>query len=298
MDRSILQGAYDVHVHAGPSSAKRFEDAYEMYQEASAAGYAGFVVKDHNVPALLGTAMINKHNPGPTRAYGALVLNNSVGGFNVFAVDTAFNYGAAMVYFPTVSSRMHLETRKEGFVGAAESALEEIPLAYTDDKGEVVPEAVACLQYMADHDMVLGTGHGYPEEVDAVVKKALDLGVKRIVVTHPHYQVDATIADMVKWADMGAYIEINACVFEGGHSVVENVIPLQVAKDMIDAVGADRIIIDTDFGQKANGSPVEGLYNFLTLLHDDYDVSEEDISKMIKDNPAKCFGFDRLKVIE
>ena len=50
IDRSILQGVYDVHVHTGPSTAKRSVDVVEMLREASEAGYAGFVTKDHYYP--------------------------------------------------------------------------------------------------------------------------------------------------------------------------------------------------------------------------------------------------------
>lgn len=293
IDRSILQGVYDVHVHTGPSTAKRSVDVVEMLREASEAGYAGFVTKDHYYPNLFGTKMINDHlGSETTKAYGCLVLNNSVGGFNVNAVDKARQLGAAMVYFPTLSSKTHIDGHPGGFVGAsANASVEEEPLVIADSKGVMNPKAIEVLEYMAKNDMVLGTGHGNEIEVDATVKKAVELGMKRILVTHPHYQVGATIEDMVRWAEMGAYIEINACVFADSGSVVEPVTPLAYAKEMIDAVGIDKVVIDTDYGQLANGSPVDGMYNFLVALHDTFGYTAEELSIMTKKNPKELFGF-------
>jgi len=90
---------------------------------------------------------------------------------------------------------------------------------------------------------------------------------------------------------MGAYIEINACVFKDSGSKVEAVVDLSVAKEMIDACGVDSIIIDTDYGQAANGSPVEGMYNFVNALEKQFGITEEEINIMTKKNPKKLFHF-------
>lgn len=293
MDRKVLEGIYDVHVHAGPSNAQRKVDVYEMYQEAKKAGYKGFVVKDHYIPALFGTKMIQDHFADDDFVIrGALVLNNSVGGLNVNIVDQARQLNAAMVYFPTVSARNHIELTKEtGFAGAANNDVEEEPIDVLDENGEVLPDAIEVLRYIAKHDMLMATGHLNHIEVDAILKKAIELGVNRILITHPHFQVNATIEEMVRWADMGAFIEINACVFDGGGSKIEATTPLQVAKDMIDAIGVERIILDSDFGQTANDTPVEGLYTFINVLEDKFGLTEQDVDIMAKENPKKLFKF-------
>lgn len=293
MDRKILEGIYDVHVHAGPSNAQRKVDALEMYHEAKEAGYKGFVVKDHYIPALFGTKMIQDHFAEDDFVVrGALVLNNSVGGLNVNMVDQARQLNAAMVYFPTVSAKNHIDLTKDtGFAGAANNDVDEDPIEVLQENGELVPEAIAILKYMAKHDMLLATGHLRHNEVDVLVKKAFELGVKRILITHPHFQVDASIEEMVRWADMGAYIEINACVFDGGGSKIEAKVPLTVAKEMMDAVGVDRMILDSDFGQLANDTPVEGLLTFINILEEKFGITEEDVNVMAKENPKKLFKF-------
>lgn len=290
MNREILRGIIDIHVHAGPSVANRALDAVEMLKVAEKAGYAGFLVKDHYFPSILGTKMVEKHfGNGTCKVYGSMALNNSIGLFNLKAVDTARQMDTKIIYFPTVSTKKHIDDHKKGgFVGAGNSAVSETPVVYVDENGNMDEKAIEILKYMAEHDMVLGTGHGNLWEIDHLVDKAVELGVKRILVNHPHYNVGASYEHMVKWANMGAFIELNVCVFESG-SRIGNVKDI-VAKEMIDACGADRIILDSDMGQNGNGCPVEGMFNFISLLVEEYGVTEEQINIMAKKNPAKLLN--------
>lgn len=290
MDRKILEGIIDMHVHCGPSIANRELDAADMLKEAEAAGYAGFLVKDHYFPSMLGTKMVEKHlGNGTCKVYGSMCLNNSIGLFNLKALDTARQMDAKIVYFPTVSTKKHIDDHQsKGFVGGGKSKIDEEPVSYVDENGNMDPAAIECLKYMAEHDMVLGTGHGTLWEVDHLVKKAVELGVKRILVNHPHYNVGASYEDMKRWTDLGAYIELNVCVFVGGSKIgnVEDA----VFKKIMDTVGVDRIIMDTDLGQVNNGSPVEGMFNYINVLEREFGVTEEEINTMTKVNPVKLFN--------
>ena len=49
-----MKGTIDIHVHAGPSVAKRKVDSGEMLLNAQAAGYRAFVTKDHYFPSMMG----------------------------------------------------------------------------------------------------------------------------------------------------------------------------------------------------------------------------------------------------
>ena len=57
-ERDILKGILDIHVHAGPSVANREVDAADMLKQAVAAGYRGFLVKDHYFPSCMGVKMV------------------------------------------------------------------------------------------------------------------------------------------------------------------------------------------------------------------------------------------------
>ena len=42
-----MSGVIDIHVHAGPSVAKRRVDSAEMLLSAQTSGYRAFITKDH-----------------------------------------------------------------------------------------------------------------------------------------------------------------------------------------------------------------------------------------------------------
>jgi hypothetical protein len=147
---------------------------------------------------------------------------------------------------------------------------------------------VEILDYISDTDVILGTGHGSLREVDAAVTAACSIGVKKILVNHPLYMIDAGISDIKKWASMGTYIELNATVFVPESNF--GVIPIENAVQVINEIDVDRLIIDSDYGQKGNGSPVTGIRRFIEILVDQYSISENDIIKMVKTNPEKLLG--------
>lgn len=288
-ERDILKGILDIHVHAGPSVANRELDAAGMLKEAIAAGYRGFLVKDHYFPTCMGVRMVQEHcDAQGVELYSSLALNNAVGVFNAMAVDAAVNMGAKIIYFPTVSSKNHIDHHKGGFVGAGKMSVPEKPVVYVDENGVMDPAAVEVLKLIAEKDVVLGTGHGTAWEIDHLVEKALEVGVKRILVNHPQFHIGAAYEQMAKWAGLGAYIEMNVCVFTSGSRLGS--LDDQVIAGMLKAVPLERLILDSDMGQRGNGSPVEGMYRFIRLLMDKFGLSEADINRIAKENPAALLG--------
>lgn len=288
-ERDILKGILDIHVHAGPSVANREVDAADMLKEAIVAGYRGFLVKDHYFPSCMGVKMVQEHcDANGVEIYSSMALNHAMGLFNPMAVDAAINMGAKIIYFPTVSSKNHIDHHKGNFTGSGKMSVPETPVVYVDENGVMDPAAVEVLKLMAERDVVLGTGHGSAWEIDHLVEKALEVGVKRILVNHPQFHIGATYEQMTKWAGLGAYIEMNVCVFSSGS--IMGTLDDQVIADMLKAVPLEQLILDSDMGQKGNGSPVEGMFRFIRLLMDKFGLSETDINLIAKVNPAKLLG--------
>lgn len=285
--REILQGVIDLHVHAGPSVAVRAVDAAEMLREAVAAGYKAFVVKDHYFPTMMSAQLVEKHlGSDKIKVFGGLALNNSVGVFNLKAIDVAYNMGAKFVYMPTVSSNHHITEHKGHFPGSGASSVDEKPIVYVDEKGDLCDEVKELVKYMAAKpELILATGHGSAREIDALISEAAKEGVRKIFVNHPHFLIGATMEQVEKWAKLGAYIEINAGVFPPFLDV-----PLDVITKIMEIVPPEQIVIDSDLGQKKNGSPVEGLYKFIQVLMKDLKVTEQQINLMTKETPAKLLG--------
>jgi hypothetical protein len=289
--RDILEGIIDIHVHAGPSVATREIDVADMLKTATEAKYKGFLVKDHYFPTMMGCKMIEAHlGNEKVNVYGAIALNNSIGLFNLKAVDTAYNMGAKIVYFPTVSSKNHIDSHKGNFAGAGNASVEEVPIVYVDENGVMSPDAVEILKYIAEKNIVLGTGHGNAWEVDHLIRKAFEMGVKRILVNHPHYHIGATYEQMSEWAKLGAYIEMNICVFSEGSNLGSE--PWSVVNEILNAVPLDRLILDSDMGQKGNGCPVEAMYKFICLLMERNGLHKSHIDIITKKNPALLLGIE------
>jgi len=297
LDRKILNGVIDLHIHTGPSVAKRKVDVVEMMIAAEEAGYAGFLVKDHYAASAHGCLMVEKHiSQKGCKAFSSIVMNNAVGGFNIMALDVAYNMGTRMVYMPTVSSRLHIEDhRGRKFLGAGNVTQEENEIYCLKENGELTDEVIAFLQYVAEHkDLVLSTGHISWQETDVLIPKAFELGVKNIIVNHPNFTVNAPLEITAKWGKLGAFIEITACEFG---MVLKDDDTHFNSLDLVDryieaGVPFDQMFIVSDFGQSISPHPVDGLYKFIRLLHDKRGYSVEQLEKLTKKTPARIIGFN------
>ena len=149
----------DLHAHAGPSVMPRAVDAAQMLLEAGQAGYAAVVIKDHYFPTMMSAKIAEDHlDSKGCRAFGGIALNNSVGGINLKAVDAACALGAKFVWMPTVSSLRHKIMHSGhglAFPGSKGMSVAEEPIMYLDDNGELKPEVIAVLDYLAGKPEVI-----------------------------------------------------------------------------------------------------------------------------------------------
>lgn len=300
IDKSFLKGAYDLHIHTGPSVANRLVDIGDMMKDATEAGYAGFLAKDHYMPSASGCLMVNKFvSDGSCEAFSSICLNNSVGGLNLMALDTAYNMGTRMVFMPTVSSRLHIDGHKgKKFTGSGNMSTIDLekPIYILDDNGKLIPECLEVLKYIADKDdLAVATGHMTWEESDALIEKGLELGIKNIVATHASYQVNAPLDVIKRWADNGVWIEVTCCEF--GQVIWDDDTrfnSIYLLRDYIDAnVPFDHVFISSDFGQSISPHPIDGMVKLLNLFHEWVGIDEETLEKMIKTNPAKIISREK-----
>lgn len=288
----LLKGAVDVHLHVGPSLIDRRLDAAEMAERASEAGYKAIVIKDHHGMTAMNAELIKKHlfHDDELQIYGSLVLNNECGGFNPHAVKAAIGFGAKIIWFPTISSYYHITGYRNSGHVFPKTAVEiaEKPMLLLDSRDQLLPEVVAVLQIIAAHPQVaLATGHISSTEINAVVEKAHALGIRKIMVDHPNYIVNSSIEQMRHWAELGAYIEHIACLYASKSKLAA--LDVRKAAEIIRAIGPEHTIISSDFGQKKNGDPVEGLSSFLKDLYD-CGITVDELEQMISANPSTLLG--------
>lgn len=292
---SYLNGLIDLHIHAGPSISKRSVDALEVYRNATAEGYQALVIKDHYFPTMMSAQLVQAHAgkaEGAPRIYGQLVLNNSQGGINLKAVDAACGMGVKIVTMPTVSAAHHIQAyASRTFVGGGVESVPEEPIFYIDKQGNLLPEVVELLDYLAQKpDVILATGHGSPAEIDSLIIAAVTCGIKRILVNHPFCLINATLEQMEKWADLGAVLELNACDIDPVSSFADG--DLELVGAMLERIPTGQLVIDSDYGQNGNIEPVEGLIHFAYFLRECYGVSEEQVHQMGVVTPGWLLGLN------
>src|SRR6266404_9911107 len=108
-----LKGGYDLQVHVAPDVIERRIDDLDLAKEFLAHGMRGFVLKSHYFPTAERAKVVSKAVPG-IRAYGAIVLNHSVGGLNPVAVELAGRSGNKIVWMPTVDAANETAGRPDG----------------------------------------------------------------------------------------------------------------------------------------------------------------------------------------
>ena len=121
----------------------------------------------------------------------------------------------------------------------------------------------------------------------ALLQAAATLGVKHMVVTHASQSVpNMSLADQKAAVGFGAFIE--HC-FLAVTECCPGTIPLPSIAEQIRAVGYQHVVLSSDFGQPANGAPIEALGRHVGRLHD-LGFGEDELRMMLCDNPRRLVG--------
>lgn len=287
--KALLQGFVDTHIHAGPTLTVREFNVWQLAAEAGKGGFSAVVLKDHFIPTVpVARAMQEKLGHTGLKIFGSLTLNNSVGGINPKAVEIAIGFGAKVIWMPTISAANH--RRKHRAPGTKfpvlmkKETVADTPLEVTGADGALTPDTEDVLNIVADHpDVILATGHLSREEVDALVRRCAQVGVNRVLVTHPHFLVDASAEDMQTWQSLGAYMEFTAVISLPSSPIYCR--PVEDVAELIKSLDVEKIVLSSDLGLKKAGWPIEGMSQFLELLGK-AGVGDDDLKKMIDTNPA------------
>jgi hypothetical protein len=282
----LLEGAYDIHVHAAPDVVPRAMDAVQLAKEANEKKMAGMLLKDHTTSTTGRVFVLNRLVHGTCRFFSSLALNPPVGSLNPQAVESALRSGADMIFFPTYGAHNHIRKWGLGKPPTAFPIADDTETGFSlQDQTEESNERIhRILELIAEHDAVLGTGHLSPEEVLELITRAKKAGIRRIVVTHPSESVVDMNPDQQKEAArMGVMIE--HCLFAVTESCPRR-IQLEEIRDQIRYAGISSCILSSDFGQVSNPPPVEGFAYYLEKMKA-LGFSEDELRIMTHDNPRK-----------
>lgn len=285
---SLMQGAVDLHVHSGPSTMARLLDHLEQVEQAAHAGMAGVLFKDHHYSVAPVIPMMQRlAGHLGVEMWGSLVLNNSVGGFNPFAVDFNVKSGAKLVFMPTAHAANHIRSSHGKSRLATNVKLREPRmLSPVDEYGRVTDPVKEILDIIAEHDVCLSSGHLHVAEIFALFDEAKKRGVTKLLTNHPTYGLHMSYADISDLAARGVVLEQSACLYVDSRF---NVYPPEELKRQIDAAGPAMSSIGSDLGQVDNPTPVEGFRQMIALLLG-LGYTAEQIRPMVRENPSRLMG--------
>ena len=289
----LLVGAIDPHVHSGPSIAMRGLDHVELLQQASGAGFAAVVTKDHDYSGVMTAALIKKHFPElKTKIYSSIVLNNVVGGFNPYAVEHTAALGGKVVWLPTLAAENHLRWQEQAkwvHPASSDRMRPVTAIKVLNDDKTVRDDVKEVLDIVAKSDMVLASGHLHVNETWIVFEEAQRRGIKRLVFTHPEDIVDASLNDVKGIAAMGAFVEHSLCMFLDGCKFKSR--EAEDLRNQIDAAGVEKTILCSDLGQTGTFSPLDGMRRGIKMCMD-LGYGDDQIRKMVSTNTAAALGIE------
>jgi hypothetical protein len=292
----LLDGAIDLHVHPYPSPFPRRMDAAEAAQRAADAGMRAIVVKSHHHDTAMDVAALREHGIASTGidVFGGIALNTQVGGLNPHAVNLCLAMGGKIVWFPTIASPKHIQHHREHpqlkFPQLAVDLIPEEPIdVFANGDGRLQREVHEILKMIADADAVLASGHMPAPSIIAVFEAAKEHGVRRMIVNHPNFVIEATKDEVRRLAELGALIEHSLCMYDEESSFHNWQIDTLV--DWIRWVGPERSSLGSDLGQADNPFPADSFRKICSRLLE-AGMSEREVRMLVADNPARLLGVD------
>lgn len=284
----LMHGAIDMHVHGAPDPLiDTGWDQADIAKKACDAGMRAIVFKSHTFPSVATAYFAQKivdeyaleTGKDRTLVFGGVTLNYCNGGLSPETVEMCARAGGKVVWLPSHDSAHHNRVIEEP--GGIELLTPE---------GEIRPELRAIMEIVVENDMVLDPCHAGTRERFAVIDAAKAMGIQRIIVTHPNWNVTrASVEQQAEMGKKGAYVGL----FMYGavpHFNNPNCDPLEMM-EIVKKVGPEHIVLSTDLGTAVNVHPVEGMRLLFRILLA-CGVSRDDVETMVKKNPAWLLGLD------
>lgn len=281
-----LEGAIDFHVHSGPDSFTRSVTDFEIAKIAKANGMRALVLKNHFTMTADRAYLAERATGMP--CFGGIVLNRAVGGLNAAAIEHMLTFTGKrgkVVWLPTFDAENHVRRFEE-----------DRPFVSVVKNGQPVEELKPIFKLIAQHNLVLETGHSSAEECLILIRAARKARVKNILVTHAMADpIRMTIDQMKEAAKLGAKLE---CVWLSNLQGPKSHLPSQrhwkhVSSEdyaqAIRAVGVDHFVLSSDLGQYLNPIHTDGMKAFLLALRD-AGFTQQELQKLASKNAAQLLG--------
>ena len=270
-----LEGAVDLHVHSAPDVDRRRFNDLELAQAARKAGMGAVLIKSHQNSTVERASLVSQCIPG-IRVYGGLVLNETVGGLNLAAVQLALQLGARQIWMPTRSARNHRQYHAQ-----------QGGITILDDEGQLLPVVEEILRAISQSSCILGTGHLSPEETSALVDAATRLNIHKILVTHPEWgPTYHSIEAQINLSRRGN-VFFERCFVSTTHLC--GCVPFETIERAIAETGVAHTVLSTDLGQPETPPPADGFRLYAERLRST-GFSVDQIRTMMQANPERLLA--------
>ena len=277
-DWELIEGSIDMHCHAAPDFHPRIADELELLRDACSHGMRGIVSKSHYCPNASRVNIVNSLVEEGD-CFGGIVLNPTVGGFNPAAVEATIRFGGKVVWMPSFYSREHLRCFPE-FKGVVAGPPEGMSVL---KDGKLVAEMHEILELIGQSNVILGTSHCSREEIAGLGEEAARHKIEKVVITHPYCPVpNLSLGEQAELASKGAVLEL--CLYSA--MPISGKVSVHDFVRTIKSVGAEHVVLASDFGQPFHPTPAEGMRLFCTSLVA-VGITREDIDIMTKRNPSR-----------
>lgn len=274
----IFTGSVDMHVHVAPDPEwDRRLDTLDTAEFAASLGMKGFVAKSFFYPTTTEARIVNKvlQDTGVT-AYGSITIGYSTTGDVDNAAAAVLSHaklGCKVIWFPAFDAAYCRKGYgREGGINILEA------------DGSLKQGAKDVLAIAKEYDMVVCKGHMSFPETKALFKEASQMGITKLVITHPLADTWGffSMDEIKELISLGAVAEL---VYGSTLHRLQAMDPSDMV-DFVHEVGAENVIMSTDLAQCMDVNPAEGMRNFVgTLLQ--FGCTDEEVTTMCKTNPYR-----------
>lgn len=287
--KNIIETSIDLHVHVSPDIIPRKYDAYQLAKKMKGK-IKRICIKSHAFPTVILAKEVNKALSSDI-LIGSIVLNNFVSGMNPDIIRANAQFIPFIVWFPTVDAENFLKkskweirpewVRDSKFKARKSSEVNPVRIL---KNGKLLKNVIEVLKEIKKSKCILATGHLSYRETEILVKKAKSIGIKKIIITHPIYQlIDMPVSLQKSLSGNGIFVEQCYSMYS------IDKIPIKRIAEQIKEMGSDKCIISSDVGQPFNPDPDKALSKFIKLLMKEC-INLKMIKQMLIENPNKLIS--------
>ena len=277
----LLHGAIDMHVHIAPDpSTCRGYDAIEAAREASALGMRGYVAKSFFAPTTGDAGLACKIVPDVLTVGSITIGFATTGGLEYAAdiIETHAKMGCKVLWFPAFDA-----------ANCKKALGQDGGIYILDEAGGLLPEISRILQVAKKYEMTVCSGHMAFDETIAMFKAAKEIGIKKLVATHPLVEIWPAFseAELAACVEQGALLELTYGMVMPRNGSFD---PRKFVS-CVRTFGAEHCLMSTDGSQITDPSPAWCMRLHIAMMLQ-FGCSEEEVWKMCQQNPAVLLDLD------